>query len=232
MITKKTPSIALLNSVILVPEITKGMKSIGSKALILVNKDKCIVEYQIEYLQKKYKHNNITIITGFEKDKIEKRTKKYKNIHYVHSPNFEVTNQGQAIYIYLKQHNPNNLFIISNGILLKEPIDFKEDKSIIFILQKHNNDYSIGLNQTLNNTSYLFYDFPIPWAECVFLNKFAINILSTKLQEKQISNMFLFEIINYLIDKDCDFKIQTIKNQDICKITTAKNTKKAKSFYV
>lgn len=222
----------LLNSVVLVPEITKGMKSIGSKALIPVDKNKCIIDYQIEYLQKKYKNNHITIITGFEKDKIQKRTHKYKNINYVDNPDFESTNQGKALSVYLKKYNPQNLLIISNGILLREELELNECESTIFVLQKHNSDYTIGLNKTEKNTSYLFYDFPTPWAECVFLNRIAIDTLNEKLKQKNISQMFLFEIINYLIDNNCTFKTQTIKNQNICKITTIKNTKKAKSFYV
>lgn len=220
-----------LNSIVLVPEITKGMKSIGSKALIPINKNKCIIDYQIEYLQKKYKNNHITIITGFEKEKIQKRTHKYKNINYVDNPDFEYTNQGKALSVYLNKYKPQNLLIISNGILLREELELNESESTIFVLQKHNSDYLIGLNKIEKSTSYLFYDFPMPWSECVFLNRSAINTLNKTIKEKNISQMFLFEIINHLIDNNCTFQTQIIKNQNICKITTIKNTKKAKSFY-
>jgi len=221
-----------INAIILVPEITKGMKSIGSKALISVDKKKSIIENQIEYLQKQYTNINIAVATGFDADKIQKKTKKY-DIDIVHNDRYDQTNHGMSLFMYL--HNMKtiqNLLIISNGILLKEKLPISDDESIIYALNKKNSDYNIGLNITEDNKpTYLFYDFPISWSECVFLNDDSLEKLRSVPIKETMEQMFLFEIINYLLDNDCQFKTEKIANKNICKITTIKNTRKAKTFY-
>lgn len=221
-----------INAIILVPEITKGMKSIGSKALISIDHRKSIIEHQIEYLQKNYANISITVATGFDADKIQKKTKRY-NIKTMHNHKYDETNHGMSLSMYLQNAKSiKNLLIISNGILLKEKLPISGDKSIIYALNKKNSDYTIGLNITeANKPTYLFYDFPISWSECVFLNTDSIEKLREVLVKETMGQMFLFEIINYLLDSDCKFKTEKIANKNICKITTIKNTKKAKTFY-
>lgn len=221
-----------INAIILVPEITKGMKSIGSKALINIDQSQSIIEYQIEYLQRYYPNIDITIATGFDADKIQKKTKKYHNINIIHNQKYEKTNHGMSLLMYLKEIKiSDNLLIISNGILLKEKLNLSKTESVIYTLNKKNNDYNIGLNITEENKpTYLFYDFPTTWSECVFLNKEALDKLYKIPNKEIIEQMFLFEIINYLLDSNCIFKTEKIANKNICKITTIKNTKKARSF--
>lgn len=221
-----------LNAIILVPEITKGMKSIGSKALISIDHRKSIIEHQIEYLQKNYTNIDIAIATGFDADKIQKKTKRY-NITTIHNDRYDHTNHGMSLFMYLqKMKSVENLLIISNGILLKEKLPTSINESIIYALTKKNNDYAVGLNITEENRpAYLFYDFPISWSECVFLNAPSIEKLREILTKDTMRQMFLFEIINYLLDSDCKFKTEKIANKNICKVTTIKNTKKAKTFY-
>lgn len=222
-----------INAIILVPEITKGMKSIGSKALISIDHSKSIIEHQIEYLQKYYTNIDITIATGFDAEKIQKKTKRYNNITTIHNDRYDHTNHGMSLFMYLQKTKIlDNLLIISNGILLKEKLPISIDESIIYALTKKNSDYGIGLNLTADNKpTYLFYDFPISWSECVFLNANSIEKLKEMLIKDTMKQMFLFEIINYLLDSDCRFKTEKIANKNICKITTIKNTKKAKTFY-
>lgn len=224
------------NAIILVPEITKGMKSIGSKALINISKEKSIIEYQIEYLQKHYPNISICVATGFDNEKIQKKIKKYRNIEIIYNNQYETTNHGMSIHMYMRKVNYSidNLLIISNGILLKEKLDISDkNNSILFTLNKSNIDYSVGLNINKENKPiYLYYDLPISWSECVFLNKFAINKIKNNFTKHKLSQMFLFEIINYLLeDNGCDFIHKKIYNKNIFKINTIKNTNKAKIFY-
>ena len=222
-----------INAIILVSEITKGMKSIGSKALISIDHRKSIIEHQIEYLQKNYKNIDITVATGFDADKIQKKTKRYTNIATIYNDRYDDTNHGMSLFMYLQRMKTiKNLLIISNGILLKEKLPTSIDESIIYALTKKNNDYTIGLNITeKNKPTYLFYDFPISWSECVFLDTSSIDKLREISVKDNMRQMFLFEIINYLLDSDCRFKTEKIANKNICKVTTIKNTKKAKTFY-
>ena len=80
--------------VLLMPEITKGMKSIGSKALLQINKSTTILDYQIQYIRKFYKNIPIFILTGFDNDKIEKKIKSYSGVSTSFNPKYELIKQN------------------------------------------------------------------------------------------------------------------------------------------
>ena len=141
-----------LDIMLLIPEITKGMKSIGSKALLTIDKDdKTILEYQIEFIKKNYKNANILIMTGFDYDKIRKKIKPYKNIQIIHNDDYENTNHGKSLKLYInEQKKIKNLLIISNGILLKQKLNTSNEFSILYSLNKKNADYAIGITSYNN----------------------------------------------------------------------------------
>ena len=75
----------MLNALIIVPEITKGMKSIGSKSLLEIKKKISVLEYQINQLLAIDPNIKITISIGFESEKIIHIIDKYSksNINYI-----------------------------------------------------------------------------------------------------------------------------------------------------
>lgn len=218
------------SAIILVPEITKGMKSIGSKALLQGPGDKCILQYQVSYLKKYYPEINIFIATGFEHEKIKKKFSDQKNISFIYNEDYANTNHGQSIKLYLKIDSPKNLIIITNGVLLKKILPITNQSSV-YSIKKQKSGFSIGFNETIDNIDYLFYDLPIPWIECAYLNEDAISILKTICSKNNIKQLFLFEIINLLLDKNIDIKNILINNKDVMKITNNKDTSKIKNFY-
>ena len=54
------------NYLILMPEITKGMKSVGSKALLRLNSTLTVLEYQIKSIKSLNRRNKIFLSTGFQ----------------------------------------------------------------------------------------------------------------------------------------------------------------------
>ena len=74
----------MLDILLLVPEITKGMKSLGSKALLGIKNSTMVLDYQIQQLKKLDQNANIFIGTGFESDKIRKAVSKYNKVNVLH----------------------------------------------------------------------------------------------------------------------------------------------------
>ena len=66
------------NYLILMPEITKGMKSVGSKALLRLNSTLTVLEYQIKSIKSLNRRNKIFLSTGFQNNKILKAIDGYK----------------------------------------------------------------------------------------------------------------------------------------------------------
>jgi bifunctional N-acetylglucosamine-1-phosphate-uridyltransferase/glucosamine-1-phosphate-acetyltransferase GlmU-like protein len=221
-----------MDVLIIAPEITKGMKSIGSKALLKIKQSISVIEYQINEIKKYNSHNKITIVSGFEHDKISKLYSNTKNINIVYNPEYTNTNHGESLSVFLDQMNPGkNLLVITNGVLFKNnPFKSKINNNLsqIYCINKPKTNFDIGY---IGDTSieYLFFDLPNKWTECVMFNQEALSLIRN-IDKQKISQMYLFEIINLLIEKKIIFNIQTSDKKYFMKINNAKDISKAKVF--
>lgn len=214
------------------PEITKGMKSIGSKALLPINSKNTILDYQIKSIKIMNRQNKIYLSTGFQHNKVKKIADKYKNVHSIYESNYENCNESKNIINYIKNNidNLNSLFIIKNGVLFKNRCfgSIREkDKSKIFLLDKDKDNFNIGCHS--KDSKYLFYELQQKWCECAFLIKSDLQKISTMNEQKQIDNYFLFEIINFL-QESSDIEHHTISYRNIMKVNSTNDIKKAKRF--
>ena len=87
---------------IIMPEITKGMKSIGSKALLPINTKNTILDYQIKSIKLINRQNKIYLSTGFQNNKVKKVADRYKNITSIYEPDYENCNEAKHVINYIK----------------------------------------------------------------------------------------------------------------------------------
>lgn len=223
----------MINAIILVPEITKGMKSVGSKSLLKIKHNKYIIQHQIEQLYNIARNIRITIATGFDHDKMVKATERYNNITVLHNPDYQTTNFGKCMELYLKQSPEiNNLLIISSGILFKPHtlmLQHLKKTSKLFMLDKPKNNFDIGCNNS-ESVEYLFYDLPTRWSECVYLNGEAMKNLYQLLLNASINQLYVFEIINKLISRNITFEPCVVPKNNFLKISTIKDVNRARVF--
>jgi hypothetical protein len=225
--------------IILLPEITKGMKSIGSKSLLDINKDYSILECQIRFF-KKYYGSNIKIIlcTGFEHDKVQKKIQKYKHIEYSYNSNYETDNQCGSLSKCLLHYRPKNTIIVNSGVIFFDKIKIQIDRSATFFIKSSldkRNTFDIGCNH-INRDSYLFYGLDYRWIEFLYIDEVLMNKILEDMNNNNISNLFLFEYINHiqslynslsfeLLDKNIyPLKINTIKDVPYAKKQYKKHT--------
>jgi hypothetical protein len=221
----------LNNIVLLLPEITKGMKSIGSKALLNINKKITVLDHQILYIKKYYKNTPIKIITGFDNDRIIESTNKYSHTEIFYHPDYYKYNQSEFIIRYIKKYKPNNFLLINNGVLLKEKLDINTNRSSLFFLPKKKDGFVLGSNPQ-SCAKYLFYNLEYQWTECVFFNQTTINMLDNISKTKKLENFFLFELINLLLEKNINIDFMSINNsKNILKINISADIKRTKTFY-
>jgi bifunctional N-acetylglucosamine-1-phosphate-uridyltransferase/glucosamine-1-phosphate-acetyltransferase GlmU-like protein len=222
----------MIDSLILIPEITKGMKSIGSKSLLKI-KNIPILEHQINEILNINGDIRLNIATGFDHDRISKHiSSKYSDIRFIYNELYSTTNQMKALALYLENSACDNLLIINSGILLKnKEIQFStlSGNSKIYLLNKPRTNFNIGCSVG-GPTEYLFYDLPNIWSECVYLNKETIRSLKEIIQTKNIDQFYLFEIINTLILQNIHFEKVIIDKKNIFKINHAKDLMKARQF--
>ena len=224
----------LNNAIILVSDITKGMKSVGSKALLNISNNISILEYQIQYLKKFYYPINIYLSTGFDHEKILKATHKYKNIYYSYSSHYEKENQVGSLMRCFHEYNiKNNTIVFTNGFIPIEKITINKNECSIEVTQKITKlPFEIGTNIE-DNPTHLFYGLPNKWTEYVHLNIKSIQYISNKLNTnpKKYSTMFLFELINLLIDNDIPIHSKNIYKNLPIKVNTIKDLNIAQKYY-
>ena len=218
--------------VILTPEITKGMKSIGSKALLVSYSKMALIEYQIKYIRQYYPNSKITVLAGFEHDKIRKKIAKY-NIRCSYNKDYEQNNQAASVLLFMKTHNPGSLLIINGGVLLRSPLNCSTTSiyTIKTNLDHHRFDIGIAENTSSKTIQYLFYGLPTKWIECIFLNKESLSLIIQLADKISMDNLFLFELINLLLEKNLAILNIPIQSTSVLKINNREDLDRMRYFY-
>lgn len=227
----------MINAVILMPEITKGMKSLGPKGLLPINKKNSILEYQIKILKSIHRRIKICVIIGFEYEKLIPILNK-NNIDYIYNDQYKIFNHGYSLKLYFDYINNSNvkkLLVINNGILFNCIETFKksilDNQSQIFSIKNNKSDFHLG---TLSGKypEYIFYDLPESWTECVYFAESDIdNLKSLFNNNNTINNMYLFEILNkYISEYPESIKKTYVDKKHVLKINSIKDITRAKRF--
>ena len=219
------------NYLIFIPDITKGMKSIGPKCLLELRSNMTILEYQIKSIKAINRRNKIFLATGFQHNKILKNIDGYKNVTAIYEKNFSEFNETKHLLNYIEYINKDfdDIFLINNGIIFRNDCfkGIKKNESKIFFLDKHKDNFNIGCSNL--DCKYLFYDLPQKWSECAFLKKEDVEAIYKLSKQGNIQNYFLFEILNIIYDSN-NITSTIISHRDIMKINSMVDLPKAKRF--
>lgn len=214
----------MIDIVLLYSGITKGMKSYGPKCIVPIGKSKTpLIVEQINLLKKNRNIDNVYIVLGFDAKKVISLTKDIKNnkVQFFINEEYENTNSGGSLLKILDKLNKTTL-IFEDGILSYDTP--KNKKSYIPLLSKQNKAYSIGSIVQDDKIKYLCYDLDSSWAEYVCICEDDIANAKTIINKckQNINSMFLFEIINLLIDENIEFDQHILSCKKIKKIINHK----------
>lgn len=197
------------NIVLFSYEITKGMKSKGSKGLSLLTKNKTpdfLINHQINLLKTlcPVHKNYFSIVLGFDKDKIKKKID-LQNIEIIDNDKYEKLGQAYALELAMKNINKDYNTIVATSSM---PLDLNTDliknienldHSSVITTTKQNNLLNVGVTTGANNTiEYMFFDLqPILWTELFIMHKNNYDLFTDLCSNNQQKS--LFEIINMSI---------------------------------
>lgn len=217
----------MINIVFLCYEITKGMKSFGPKALIPVgskNDPEPLIIKQIKSIKKQYENipHTIHVVVGFEQDRIIKVLRSIPQVKIIKYDHYNNSNSAGAVLMCLQELSGSVLFV-ENGILCSyRPKD--NTCSVLPVCKKadKNNKFTIGVTTSDNKAEYLFYDLEDKWPEILFIHFGDVDHILRVSKDKNVNQMFLFEYINYLIEKGIVFHTDKISNTKVNKIINHK----------
>lgn len=187
-------------------EITKGMKSKGSKCLSLLTRNKTqdfLINHQINALRNlcSTSLNSFSLILGFDKEKIKKKVDLH-NIQIVDNDKYEKYGQAYALGLGMEQLNHDYHTIIATSSMSLDihdnMINSLEhiDNSTIITTTKPNNLLNVGVTAGLNSEiEYMFFDLqPMLWTELFILHKKNYELFRTLCSNNPQKS--LFELIN------------------------------------
>lgn len=219
-------------AIILLSEITKGMKSIGSKALLSINETTTILDHQISYLKKNYNPKQIILCTGFDHDRIVKSTQKYKNIIYCFNDGYDTENQCGSLIKCIKNIDINDALIITNGLILFDKIKLGNKSTTYFTKNLADKKHKFDIGISSETDAYLFFDLENKWIELLYLCKNQIDAIKNNYKINYISRLFLFELINELNKQQNNIDYVIINQKyDAIKVGSIKDIKHAKKIY-
>lgn len=215
-------------------EITRGMKSIGPKGLLKSKKSKELINYQIDSM--KDSCIDIYTILGFGIDKIKKKIE-HQNVSIINNTLYESANHGYAFELILDNYDPNKYdgcIIMGSGILCHSDIKtniLNESKSkprIYYCNNGNTSSFPIGFTIINSVVQHMFFNLAEnTWNEVMYLDNNSLEHYKN-LYEKNMRNMFLFEIINKCIDSGVRHYPIKLKNNKIIKISNIKDANKIK----
>jgi choline kinase len=219
-------------------DITKGMKSVGPKGLLRSKKNKELINCQINSI--KDDMTEINVVVGFGSDKLKKKIHSFEKINIIQNDLYETTNQGYALELILQDYISKKYcgcLIINDGILIsnsvKEILLNKMDlqlPKIVYVCSESKKDI-FNISFSLSNSNYvqhMFFNLTNNlWTETVYIDHQSLTRIQS-IYNKNMRNMFLFEILNKSIDIGINYRPIKIKNSQILKINGIKDSNRIK----
>jgi len=191
--------------------ITKGMKSLGPIGLLKKNtKSKELILQQIEDLKQIFRSIDIYVISGFGNEKLQKTIEKKRNVYNIINKKYAEKNQSYAIKLFLNAikdsiDHYSGVFFIDSNIIIKHLASKKKNQSWLVMSKKNKlqdkEQIGVNLDRDTGHVRYLFYNIgEHSWCQSLYLKQTHLKYL-IEMSEKFHDNMFLFEIINKMIEQ-------------------------------
>jgi choline kinase len=216
-----------MNIIILGDKFQKRMKSKGCMGLFKTKNIYRIVQ-QYQTIKKIFPKANVFYVYGFESKKLLNSLEKYQNlirdVNFIYNENYNKYNYGYSLSLVNKYMSDDVIICFGDTMLSNlHLLSAKDECSKVLVGSNSNGLGCVITNSKIEN---IFYDLENQIEEIYFIKKRDTSILKEILKNKTlgINNMFIFEIINKMIDKNVVFK--PIQNN---KITL---NKKIKNKYV
>tara|TARA_Y100000385_G_C12882172_1_gene546242 strand:+ start:136 stop:837 length:702 start_codon:yes stop_codon:yes gene_type:complete len=226
-----------LTAILLYTDLIKGSKTKQCKSICSINKNTTVIQEQIIALKKINRRIEIVILAGKgHKDiaKILKETKNTNKVKLVQVEEYTKINQGQILLNAIHDLNiGNNLLLVIGEILFKNICCKNLSDNTTWVIEKKRDDFNINCRTYQDFAQYFFYDLQneYQWSEIVFLHHKTIEkIKESKEVKEKIKQIFMFELLNKMIDNDVNINVKYIKYKDIIKVRSNKNLHKAKVF--
>jgi len=180
----------------------RRMKSYGPKPLLNI-KGKTILSRQLEHIKLKFPNANILLVCGFEADRVMDQV--HGDIITLENENYQDTNITRSVSIALRAMQSDRVLIICGDLVFSKGaldcLDFTQ--ASILALKNENQSSEVGC--IVGDDGYIK------------------NMIKSLVFNRDNKKLFLFEIINKIIDNGCKIKCITHDSIQIVDVDVSKD---------
>ncbi len=218
-----------LEIIILASDMGYRMKSYGPKCLLKTHNNETIITRQIHLLKKEFIDCNITVVVGFEADKVIKHLP--SEIKIIENQLYKETNTLENIRLTLNNIQPSDLLILDGDLIFNHKTLKNITKRSSSVIIDANNMFSEdkeGATIVDNKITNFSYGLDSKWARIVFLTGKELLTFGNECFNREKNKLYLFEALNTVIDRGgvissiCSadivvYKIDSTKNLSVLK---------------
>lgn len=187
---------------------TKNMKYIGPKSSVTVpikKQKSTLIEHNINYTKELFDDLRHHVVVGFESEKTITLLNGIDKLSYNIILDYKNTNHGKVLKDILVKYDrsqSDGVFIVSDiSCIITQKIKLDNSKNYIFTTNKNVNNNDMTCNIVDDKVEHISYDTSLYyWNGMCYLTNETIRLLKHINNTKFTDPLFLFEIINYLID--------------------------------
>lgn len=213
--------------------IGKRMKSRGPKGLFVLHHEMSILELQIRTILKVYPHADIIIIGGFQCEKIRKELWGDFPVRIVCNPDYETTNVMHSIRIGMSAMLPGPLLIIHGDLVFNTHAisGLVDKKSALLVANNKMDKTEVGIGHQDGIVTNLSHALPCKWGQMAYMQDKELEIfMALAWNSKKSSQLFLYEVLNHVINHHGSFLAHQPKGSKIVEIDSYSDLTKAKQI--
>lgn len=217
-----------LSIIILASSYIKRMKAHGPPSLFKDLAGKTILEHQIQILKKRFPNADITVVSGLWADKLA--SIKTNEFRIIENQLFESTNEIEDLRLAINNISNNNVLILT-GDLYFNHATFSEipNQSFIMYDNKHQlENVDIGMTIVDKNATILSFDLHNKWVGIIYIHSLFFDKFKTLCLDRTKNRLFLFEIINNMVNNGYKFIAYQPENMKIMKVDSPNSLKTCK----
>ena len=210
--------------IILAANIGYGMRSYGPKALLNINDNETLLEYQLNMIQTSFPNADIILVVGFIADRIIKHCP--EGVRIVENQLYETTSEVEQVRLALNCTLTDNILIIKDDIVFNNDTFYaitKDQSCLIYDSRNQIDDSNIGITIIDNKATIFSYDIDTKWCHIVYLTQKDAKMLKTICNKKDRGKMYLHEALNIMLERIDTINAIEPVGMEIVKINTSRH---------
>ena len=187
---------------------------------------KTIIENQIDILSNIFNKAEISVVGGFDINKIIKKVG--DKIRIIENQMYENTNSGESLRLAINNSLLNNIMFLHGDLIISNGLFNNVNMQESFLLIDKSGKFEekeVGLTVVNNKATVLSYNLPTKWCQIAFIAENELSILKKLFMKTDFNAKFMltFEIINKIIENGGNFNCFDIGNNFIKEIDSLKD---------